>query len=162
MAYLTGTRISASVKMTMAGKRDAGWSATSRPNRAVKSVWALWLCSCNPSTPYSAQVRRNGSHALRIMFLMLSKMLVLVSSLTKSALVEKGEQRSPKNAPERMAPPRSSGFAPSETPMLMQITPMVAAVPKEVPVSTEIPQFKRKDTSRMTSGRSSFAAWQMM
>ena len=45
MAYLTGTRISASAKMTMAGKSAAGWSATSRPNREVKSAWAFWLCS---------------------------------------------------------------------------------------------------------------------
>ena len=45
ISVLTGTRISASAKMTMAGKSAAGWSATSRPNKAVKSVWALWLCS---------------------------------------------------------------------------------------------------------------------
>ena len=95
------------------------------------------------------------------MFLILSKILVFVSSLTKSALVEKGEQRSPKNAPDRMAPP-SRGLVPAEIPMLMQMTPMVAEVPKEVPVSTEIPQQSRKETSRMISGRSSFAAWQMI
>ena len=108
------------------------------------------------------QVIRKGSQAERSMFLILSKILVFVSSLTKSALVEKGEQRSPKNAPDRMAPPRSRGLVPAEIPMLMQMTPMVAEVPKEVPVSTEIPQQSRKETSRMTSGRSSFAAWQMI
>ena len=96
------------------------------------------------------------------MFLILSKILVFVSSLTKSALVENGEQRSPKKAPERMAPPRSSGLAPAETPMAMQMTPMVAAVPNEVPVSTESAQFNRNETSRITSGRKSFAAWQMI
>ena len=36
--------------------------------------------------------------------------------------------------------------------MLMQMTPIVEELPKEVPVSTEIPQESRKDTSRMISG----------
>ena len=84
---------------------------------------------------------------------MLSKMLVPVSSATSSALVETGEQRSPKKLPERTAPPSHSGSAPMERPTVMQMAPMVAAVPKEVPVSMETPQFKRNVITTMVSGR---------
>ena len=50
------------------------------------------------------------------------------------------------------------GGTPMETPMVLQITPIVAAVPKAVPVRKEIRQFKRKVISRNTEGRISLAA----
>ena len=40
MAYLTGIRIRARIRITAAGRSAAGWSVTSLENRAVRSVWA--------------------------------------------------------------------------------------------------------------------------
>ena len=40
-----------------------------------------------------------------------------------------------------------------EVPIAAQMTPMVAAVPKEVPVSTETRQLRRKAIRRKTDGR---------
>ena len=72
--------------------------------------------------------------------------------------MDTGEQRSPKNAPESTAPPVRITGTPMTLPMVAQMTPMVAAVPKEVPVSTDTPAFKRKVMSRNTPGRMSSAA----
>ena len=43
-------------------------------------------------------------------------------------------------------------------PMVLHMTPMVAAVPKDVPVSTEIRQFSKNAMSRKTAGRMARAA----
>ena len=51
---------------------------------------------------------------------------------------------------------------PMETAMVMEITPMVAAVPKAVPVRKETRQFKRKAISTSSDGRISSAAQQTM
>lgn len=85
-------------------------------------------------------------------------MFVFVIAATNKALVETGEQRSPKKTPERIAPPVSTGETPIAVPIAAQITPIVAAVPKEVPVSTERPQLSRKLISRKTPGRISLEA----
>ena len=81
---------------------------------------------------------------MRIMRWTLSKTLVLVSVATSAALDDMGEQRSPKKLPERMAPPMRAGLTPMAVPMAMQMTPMVAAVPNELPMSIDMPQHKRK------------------
>ena len=47
----------------------------------------------------------NGANALLIIFFIFVQIPVSVSSATRSALVETGEQRSPKYTPERIAPP---------------------------------------------------------
>ena len=57
-----------------------------------------------------------------------------------------------------MAPPISIGDTPRLMPMVLQMTPMVAAVPKDVPVSTEIRQFSKNAMSRNTAGRMARAA----
>ena len=80
-------------------------------------------------------------------------MFVSVSSLTSSALVETGEQRSPKYTPESIAPPSSTGSMPIEMPTLTQMVPIVAAVPNAVPVSIETPQFSKNVISSRISGR---------
>ena len=54
-----------------------------------------------------------------------------------------GEQRSPKKLPERMAPPVRAGFRPAALDMSIQMTPMVLAVPKEVPVRKDIREHSR-------------------
>ena len=89
-------------------------------------------------------------------------MFVSVSSLTSSALVETGEQRSPKYTPESIAPPSSTGSMPIEMPTLTQMVPIVAVVPNAVPVSIETPQFRRNVISSKISGRMRSTAQQMM
>ena len=84
---------------------------------------------------------------------MLRKTLVPVNSATSSALVETGEQRSPKYTPESTAPPVSTMGTPMARPSAAQITPMVAAVPKDVPVSTESRQLSRNTMTRKHHGR---------
>ena len=71
-------------------------------------------------------------------------MFVPVSSLTRRALVETGEHRSPKRTPESIAPPVRMGFAPIVIPIVTQITPIVAAEPKDVPIRNETRQHRAK------------------
>ena len=82
----------------------------------------------------------------------IEKRSVFVSSLTRIALVETGEQRSPKKIPARIAPPVYIEGIPLLSAMVIQITPMVAALPKEVPVRKETRQHRRKEASSMTDG----------
>jgi hypothetical protein len=51
-----------------------------------------------------------------------------------------------------MAPPKNNGFSPITFPIVIQITPTVAAVPKDVPVSMETRQFKRNTMSIKIEG----------
>ena len=80
------------------------------------------------------------------------KISVCVTSATRVALEETGEQRSPKKAPDRTAPPSKNGGILIVEAMTEQITPMVAAVPKEVPVRKESIAFKRNVIIRNTEG----------
>ena len=64
--------------------------------------------------------------------------------------------------PERIAPPSQNGESPIAEAMDMVITPIVAPVPNEVPVSTEIRQFNRNAISRNTDGSIRSAAQQTM
>ena len=63
---------------------------------------------------------------------------------TSSALEDMGEHRSPKNTPDRMAPPSKGAGSPAARPNIMQIKPMVLAVPKDVPVRKDIRLQSRK------------------
>ena len=76
--------------------------------------------------------------------LRLSKMERSVRCQISRELVETGDQRSPKKAPAKIAPPTSMGLSPMVLAMVIHTTPMVAAVPKEVPVSTDTPQLSKK------------------
>ena len=60
------------------------------------------------------------------------------------ALEDMGEQRSPKKLPERMAPPVRKELKPAAFDMSMHMTPMVLAVPKEVPVRKDMEEHRRK------------------
>ena len=82
-------------------------------------------------------------------------MSVFVTSATSSALVDIGEQRSPKKLPDRMAPPSSAGSVPIPPPIIMQITPTVAAVPREVPVRTDTSAHSRKEARSSSDGENS-------
>ena len=84
--------------------------------------------------------------------LILVKIPVRVRVQVKSALVDIGEQRSPKKAPPKIAPPRYTGLIPITLPILIVITPMVAAVPKEVQVKSESRQFKRNVITKKAPG----------
>ena len=66
--------------------------------------------------------------------------------------MDTGEHRSPKNTPERIAPPVRISLHPIAFAMVMQITPMVAAVPNAVPVRTDTRQFKRNAIKIITDG----------
>ena len=105
-----------------------------------------------PKKRYSRLVTTKGSQAVRSMARMLSKMLVWVSSATSRALVDTGEHRSPKNTPESTAPPISTRGTPMAVPSVAQMTPMVAAAPKAVPVRTETKQLSKKVIKRNTEG----------
>ena len=85
-------------------------------------------------------------------------MSVLVMVLTKRALVETGEQRSPYKAPARMAPPVQKILISMAEAMLAQITPIVAAVPKEVPVRVETTAHRINVSNIKTDGWISFEA----
>ena len=61
-----------------------------------------------------------------------------------------GNRRTP--VPARIAPPVRKGGIPILLAIVIQITPMVAALPKEVPVRKEIRQHRRKDASSITEG----------
>ena len=105
-----------------------------------------------PIIRYSRQVIENGTTVVLNMRRILLKISVLVSSATKRALVETGEQRSPKKTPDKTAPPtRSMGMFMAAA-IVVQITPMVAAVPKAVPVRKETAQFRRKAISKNREG----------
>ncbi len=69
-----------------------------------------------------------------------------------------GEQRSPKYAPASTAPPASSSFAPIEAAIVMHTTPMVAAVPNDVPVRKDIRPHRRKMARGAAAGTTSGAA----
>ena len=108
------------------------------------------------------QVIINGTTAVRNIFFMLVKISVFVSSETSNALVETGEQRSPKRTPESIAPPAITGFMFIEYAIVMQMTPIVAAEPKDVPIRNETPQQRRNVISTKTLGFMSFTADEMM
>jgi len=71
---------------------------------------------------------------------------------TRSALVDTGEHLSPKNMPDNTAPPVKTGLTFIAAPKDAQITPIVAALPKDVPVSIDIPLFNKKVIRRKTDG----------
>ncbi len=84
--------------------------------------------------------------------------VVRVMVATRRALVETGDMRSPTYAPERMAPPMSTGSTPIVTPIVMQITPMVAAVPNDVPVSSESRALSRNAARIIVRGLTAYDA----
>ena len=78
---------------------------------------------------------------------------------TSWALEDMGEQRSPKKLPERTAPPVRAGSRPAALDISMQITPMVLAVPNEVPVRKDIMEHRRNVHSTKNLGSINPMAW---
>ena len=97
---------------------------------------------------YAASEMTNGSIDVFIIPGMLSTTFVFVRSATRSALVETGEHLSPKNMPESTAPPESIGLMPMAFAIVIQITPIVAALPNDVPVRKEINELMTKTAAR--------------
>ena len=90
---------------------------------------------------YKRDERRKGILPVLNMDFILSKRSVLVRSETKIALEDIGEQRSPKYAPDIMAPvTRGRSMSPALA-ITMRATPMVLTVPRDVP--------KRKETKEV-------------
>lgn len=73
-----------------------------------------------------------------------------------------GEQRSPKKAPDKIAPPVNAGLIPIAFERVMQITPRVAAAPKDVPVRNETRQHSRKVIRIKTDGIIILDEWYMI
>ena len=101
---------------------------------------------------YRHNERANGKKDVLIISGMLSMTFVFVRSATRRALVDTGEHRSPKNMPERIAPPESMGFTSMAFAIVIHITPVVAAVPKDVPVRKEIKELTMKTIARKDDG----------
>ena len=97
----------------------------------------------NPIRTYIAHVSTNGTmDVLNISFILLYR-FVPVTSETSRALVETGEHLSPQNTPDNIAPPITTGSILNASPMVIQIEPIVAAVPKAVPVRNDRAQLSR-------------------
>ena len=104
------------------------------------------------SSKYMTIDNENGIKDVFIIFGILSLTFVFVRSATKRALVDTGEHLSPKKIPESIAPPENIGFTPIAFESVIHMMPMVAALPKEVPVKKEISEFIRKTAAKNHPG----------
>ena len=105
-----------------------------------------------PMAEYSSSERMKGTRALLIILAMLSKKSVFVMSAISSALVDTGEHLSPKKIPDITAPPVSTGESPSAFPAVIEITPMVAALPNDVPVRNDTSELMMNAAGRNQEG----------
>ena len=152
MANLMFTRKAARSRMATAGRRAKGDSLMAAKGSATSGILPD-VGEKRPKRAYSRILRIKGTRADFIMEGMLSYTVVPVREATKRTLVDTGEHRSPKKAPERMDPPRSKGEMPRAFPMAAQMTPMVEAVPKEVPVRKETRALSKKAMGKKMAGR---------
>ena len=83
---------------------------------------------------------------------MFSKISVFVRAETNNALVETGEHLSPKKAPDKTAPPTKLISIPMLVAKTPQMPPIVAAVPKAVPVSMDTQQFNKNVITKKLAG----------
>ena len=145
-------------RITKAGISASQCKEKARAKTVSRSSISPFARRSKPTAQNIAPDNKNGTVDDRIICRILEKISVPVVSATKSALVETGEQRSPKKAPDRTAPPISRISTPSALPIAEQITPIVAAVPNEVPVRYETAQHRINARGRNAAGRMSFAA----
>ena len=94
----------------------------------------------------------NGTKAVFCIIIRFLKRFVLVSELIRRALVLIGEHRSPQNAPEITAPPEIRIGMPILLAIVIHITPIVADVPKAVPVRNETKAHSKKQISTIACG----------
>ena len=66
--------------------------------------------------------------------------------------MDTGEQRSPKKTPDKTAPPASTGDTPMEAAAVMHTAPIVAAAPKDVPMSADTALVSRNDVMTSVPG----------
>ena len=131
--------------MITAGKRGMPPCLNSFANRLPTSVTAPPALFCSQPIPKNRiQLIPKGIAAVFIISRIFSYISVRVTSDTKRVLVDTGEQRSPKKAPDMIAPPAITGLTPIVWAMAIQIAPMVAAVPKAVPIRKDTRQFNKK------------------
>ena len=140
-----------STRMAAAGRAAAQCRQKPRENSAAKSGTAPPALPL-PSKKNTTQAASVGTAAVRSILRIFFSTAVPVSSATSSALVETGLQRSPKNTPDSTAPPTRVISSPMPAAMVEQITPMVAAVPKAVPVSTDTMALSKKVISKKICG----------
>lgn len=152
MFIFTSTRRSAKNKIEIAGSARNHLSLKNCPKTSVTLEISFSAPVKKPKRRYSSRADTVASHPVRIIPRMLSYKFVFVISAIKSAEVETGEHLSPKYAPERIAPPQIAGDTPMALPTLMQMTPMVAAVPIDVPVRTETSAQRENVAGRNSSG----------
>ena len=103
-------------------------------------------------TQYAANESMNGITDVLTIPGILLLTSVFVRSATSSALVDTGEHLSPKNTPERIAPPASIGFIPIASDIVMHMTPTVAALPNDVPVRKDMSELTMNTAPRNHSG----------
>ena len=124
---------------------------------AMPGAHTAGVPSARALPPAKAPIARNAAHdstngtsEVRSMAGMLPDTVVRVSVATSRALVETGEQRSPKYAPDRTAPPVNTAGTPASLATKAQMVPMVAAVPNDVPVRNDMSEHKRNVASKTT------------
>ena len=111
-----------------------------------------------PIIPYSATVNIKGTSAVFTIVLILSKTFVCVNSLMRCAPDDIGEHRSPKNIPEMTAPPAYITGMFILFANVIQITPMVAALPKAVPIKNDTKQHSKKQINTIACGTANMEA----
>ena len=111
-----------------------------------------------PMMPYRTVVTIKGTSAVFIIVLILLKTSVFVNSLMRCAPDDIGEHRSPKNIPEMTAPPAYITGIFILFANVIQITPMVAALPKAVPIKNDTKQHSKKQINTIACGTANMEA----
>ncbi len=156
MTILTFSLSNASKRRTIAGITAKIDRLKSLSNTVLRLGICPLLFENIPITTYIAQEIKKGIAVVFNILLIFEKMFVFVIVATRSALVETGEHLSPKYAPATMAPPVSKGETPRVCAIVLHITPIVAAVPKAVPVRKDKRQLSKKVISKNIDGEINF------
>ena len=85
------------------------------------------------SRAYTAVVSTTGITPVRSILRRLSYSFVSVSAATSAAEEDAGEQRSPKYAPDKIAPAVTASLTPPERASAISTIPAVPITPKDVP-----------------------------
>ena len=112
----------------------------------------------NPIPIYNSTVSMNGINAVFIIVLIFLKISVWVNSQIRCAPDDIGEQRSPKNIPEIIAPPAYMTGIFMLCAKVIQITPIVAELPKAVPIKKDPKQHNKKAIRSIICGTANIEA----
>ena len=139
--------------MAAAGIRGISPIRNSLENSSPAPAAALPEADCShPITRYATQDITKGTIESFISFGIFLYISVWVTSATSRVLVDTGEHRSPKKAPDIAAPPARARLISIVWAMAIQMAPIVAAVPKEVPIRKDTRLFNKKVSSKNTEG----------